>query len=251
MASSLDIQFDVISNMAEGCHIRLTFTNKGQDTITSGKWKIYFSSIKPISIRADPIVSRPTKITVSHINGYLHKMKPTKHFSNLPPDRKIKFDLSAQGAIAAKTDVMPNWYIAAPGLKPRIIKCTKGEQLRFVGAFDSPSKWKRYELDSYDPFTPKKRFDMNKIADLKEPGQLIIPTPLVLKNRNALKTVDLNDGEWIVVSEKDLEEEGQYLAGMFQDKAKFESVCIRGTATTSVVARVYHGLHCFIVWDHC
>ena len=86
--------------MTGGCHIHLTCTNKGRYTIKSGKWEIYFSCLRPISNSlADALVLSPTKIAVSHINGYLLKMQPTEHFSNVLPDRKTQFDLSTQGRI--------------------------------------------------------------------------------------------------------------------------------------------------------
>lgn len=214
MASSLDLRFDVLSNMAGGCYVRLTFTNKGRFAISSGKWKIYFNTLREMSHSANPLGSNPKKVTVSHINGYLHQLTPTKHFPNLLPGSDVQVDLSAKGAIVAKTDVMPNWYVAARGLEPSIIESTKGESLSFVGSFNSASKWKRSALDMYNPFTPEERFKMNKIADLKRPGQLIIPTPLALKYLSTSKKVDLNSGQWNIVSHKGLDKEAQYLAGM-------------------------------------
>lgn len=218
IASCLDIQFDVLSNKEGACHIRLTFTNKGRHNITSGNWAIYFSCLRILSNRADPFVMSRKEISVSHVNGYLQVIKPTKTFLDLVPSGKTKLDLTAYGSIVAKTDVMPNWYITAPGLKPRIIKSTKGESLKFVGSFDSALKWKRSELDNFNPFTPEKRFDMNNVVDLKGPGKLILPTPVVLKNGSSFKMMDLKDGKWMVISQKGLEDEGQYLSGMFSSR---------------------------------
>ncbi|XP_078383598.1 beta-hexosaminidase-like isoform X2 [Oculina patagonica] len=212
MASSLDLRFDVLSNMAGGCYVRLTFTNKGRFAISSGKWKIYFSIIRAMSHDANPFASNLKKMTVAHIDGYLHKLTPTKAFPNLLPGRDVQVDLYAKGAIVAKTDVMPNWYVTARGLEPRIIESTKGESLKFVGSFDSASKWKRSPQDMYNPYTPEKRFKINNIADLKRPGNLIIPTPLVLKYLSASQTVDLNSGKWNIVAQRGLDREARYLA---------------------------------------
>ena len=154
------------------------------------------------------------KMTVSHINGYLHKLTPAKNFPNLPPGGGVQVDLLAGGAIIAKTDVMPNWYVAARGLNPRIIESTRGESLTFVGPFDSESKWKRSPEDMYNPFTPEKRFKINNVADLKRPGNLITPTPLVLKYLSASQRVDLNSGRWNIIANRGLDEEAQFLAGI-------------------------------------
>lgn len=221
MASSLDLRFDVLSNTElRGCYARLTITNKGRDTIKSGRWEIYFSSLRPMSHYVNPLSSN-SKMVVSHINGYLHKLKPNKYFPNLHPGRVVQVDLSIQNAIVAKTDVMPNWYVTAYGLEPRIIDSTKGESLKFVGTFNSASKWKRSAQDMYNPFTPEKRFEINNIADLKRPGHLIIPTPLVLKRVSDSQHVDLDSGRWSVVAHRGVEKEAQYLAGMFLKNATY------------------------------
>lgn len=169
---------------------------------------------------------------VTHINGYLHKLTPTQYFPNLLPDRNVEVDLSASGAIVAKTDVMPNWYVVARGLEPRILESTKGESLKFVGSFNSASKWKRSAQDMYDPFTPEKRFKINNIEDLKRPGNLIVPTPLVLKYESKSQRVDLNDGEWNIVAHRGLDTEAQYLAGMFlRNVLHFPEVGFTASAT--------------------
>jgi len=154
-------------------------------------------------------------MTVIHINGYLHELTPTQHFPNLLPDGKVEVDLSATSVIVAKTDVMPNWYVVAGGLEPRILDSTKGESLKFVGSFNSASQWKRSAQDLYDPFTPEKRYEINDIADLKRPGSLIIPTPLVLKYVSKSQRVDLGDENWNIVAHRGLDKEAQYLAGTF------------------------------------
>ena len=215
MASSLDLRFDVVSNIGGSCLVRLTLTNKGHSTISSSDWKIYFNTLREMRQNTDPFRSSNSKMSVLHINGYLHELTPTQYFPSLLPDRQVEVDLSASGVIVAKTDVMPNWYVVASGLEPRILESTKGESLKFVGPFNSASQWKRSAQDLYDPFTPEKRFEINDIADLKRPGHLIIPTPLVLKYVSKSQRVDLNDGKWNIVADRCLDKEAQYLAGLF------------------------------------
>lgn len=232
MASSLDLRFDVVSNTGGNCYVRLTFTNKGRCTIRSSDWKIYFNTLRVMSQNINPLASSNSKMTVTHINGYLHKLTPTQYFPNLLPDRNVDVDLSASGAIVAKTDVMPNWYVVARGLEPRILESTKGESLKFVGSFNSASKWKRSAQDMYDPFTPEKRFKINNIEDLKRPGNLIVPTPLVLKYESKSQRVDLNDGKWNIVAHRGLDTEAQYLAGMFlRNVLHFPEVGFTASAT--------------------
>lgn len=209
MAANLELRFEVLSNLVGGCQIRLTFTNNGHYAIHPGEWAIYFSSLRKINHIPNPY----NKMSVIHINGYLHKLKPA-NFPALLPGKNLKFYLSTQNAIVSKTDVMPNWYVAARGLEPRTILSTAGESLKFVGSFDTPSKWKRTAQDTYNPFTPGKRFKMNNIKDLNRAGNLITPTPLDVKIVSASQKVNLRHGTWKVVAQRGLANEGRYLAGM-------------------------------------
>ena len=216
MAVSLDLRFEVLSNFAGGCLIGLTFNNKGNHVLKPGKWAIYFSSLRKLTQNTNRFTVGPRDtLTITHINGHLHRLEPTEYFSNLLPGKDFKFYLSTENAIVSKTDVMPNWYIAANTLEPRIIQSTKGESLKFVGPFDTPSKWKRSPQDTYDPFTPEKRFQINNIADIKRAGNLIIPTPLVLNVLSSSKAVSLFSGTWNVVARQGLHNEGRYLAGEY------------------------------------
>ena len=216
MAVSLDLRFDVLSNFAGGCFIGLTFNNKGHQVIKPGKWAIYFSSLRKLIQNTNRSTVDPRgKLTITHINGHLHKLEPTKHFSNLLPGKDVIFYLSTENAIVSKTDIMPNWYVAASTLEPRIILSTKGESLKFIGPFNTPSKWKRSPQDTYNPFTPEKRFKMNNIADIERAGNLITPTPLVAKILSSSKTVSLCSGTWSIVAQQGLKNEGRYLAGEY------------------------------------
>ena len=58
----------------------------------------------------------------------------------------------------ARTDIMPNWYVTSPdGGDIRTIKHTEGETINHVGEFDTPEKWKRMEIDTFNPPTPEER----------------------------------------------------------------------------------------------
>ena len=209
IATSLDLRFDVLNNLNGGCQVRLTFTNKGRRVINGDNWTVYFNSIRKITPGFTPRI----KMAVVHIDGYLHKLTPTRHFPSLLPGKELKLDLKAEYSIVSKTDVMPNWYVVARGLEPRIIHSTAGESMKFVGPFDTPSKWKRSGQDMYDPFTPEKRFDNIKVNDIRKAGNLILPTPSALKVKSISQKVNVRCGNWNIIARRSLVNEGQYLAG--------------------------------------
>ena len=68
-------------------------------------------------------------------------------------------DLVIQFWTVSKSDVMPNWYVAAEGLEPRLVKSTADGNEDFIGDFSNQNQYKRYDFDEYNPFTPKERFD--------------------------------------------------------------------------------------------
>ena len=152
-------------------------------------------------------------MAVVHIDGYLHKLTPTRYFPRLLPGKELKLDLNAQNSIVSKTDVMPNWYVVARGLEPRIIHSTAGESMKFVGPFDTPSKWKRSGQDMYDPFTPEERYDSTKVNDIHKAGNLILPTPSALEVKSISQKVNLRCGKWEIIAGRILVNEGHYLAG--------------------------------------
>ena len=209
IATSLDLRFDVLNNLIGGCQVRLTFTNNGRRVISGDNWTVYFNSIRKITPGFTPRI----KMAVVHIDGYLHKLTPTRHFPRLLPGKELKLDLKAEYSIVSKTDVMPNWYVVARGLEPRIIHSTAGESMKFVGPFDTPSKWKRSGQDMYDPLTPEKRFDNIKVNDIRKAGNLILPTPSALKVKSITQKVNLRCGNWNIIARRSLVNEGQYLAG--------------------------------------
>lgn len=108
---------------------------------------------------------------------------------------------------------MPNFYIAADGLKARTITSTSGESLDFVGDFTTPKQWKRTDGDKYDPYTPQKRFDINDINDLKRPGLLVVPSPKEVTGYEESRRVNLMTGDWAIVADKSLDRERKYISG--------------------------------------
>ena len=77
--------------------------------------------------------------------------------TGIPSGKSLAFTMRIKFWTVSKSDVMPNWYMASPGLEPRLIESTADGQ-DFVSDFDLPQQYKRYEQDSYEPFTPEDRY---------------------------------------------------------------------------------------------
>lgn len=197
----------------------MTLTNAGSQSIPNGPWAIYLCHIRviePAHTKHNPngyVIPGSHGIKVTHINGCQHKFEPTASFPGLAGSQSLVVDFDAENWNVAKTDVMPNWYIAAEGLRARTITSTAGEDLSFVGPFDTPNKWKRIASDKYDPYTPQKRYSVNDVIDLKKPGQLIVPSPKEIIGLDETRKINLGTGDWSIVASAELKNEAGFLAG--------------------------------------
>jgi len=197
----------------------MTLENTGSKPIPNGPWAIYLCHIRviePAHTKHNPdgyVIPGSHGIKVTHIDGCQHKFEPTATFSGLAGFQSLVVDFDAENWDVARTDVMPNWYIAAEGLQARTITSTAGEGLSFVGPFDAPNKWKRITSDRYDPYTPQKRYSINDITDLKKPGQLIVPSPSEVIGLDEMKKINLGTGDWSIIAGADLGNEASFLAG--------------------------------------
>ena len=222
IASNLDIRYDVLDNFQDtwrSYRVRMTLSNAGSKPIPNAPWAIYLCHIRviePVHTKHNPngyVIPGSHGIKVTHINGCQHKFEPTASFPGLSGSESLLIDFDAENWDVARTDVMPNWYIAADGLQARTITSTAGEDLSFIGPFDAPNKWKRIASDKYDPYTPEKRYSINDIIDLKKPGQLIVPSPSEIIGLDETRKVNLRTGDWAIIAGKGLKNEAKFLAG--------------------------------------
>lgn len=222
IANYLGIRCDVIDNFQDtwkSYRVRMTLENAGSKPIPNGPWAIYLCHIRviePAHTKHNPggyVIPGSHGIKVTHINGCQHKFEPTASFPGLAGFQSLVVDFDAENWDVARTDVMPNWYIAAEGLQARTITSTAGEDLSFVGPFDAPNKWKRITSDRYDPYTPQKRYSINDITDLKKPGQLIVPSPSDIIGLDETKKINLGTGDWSIIASAELRNEARFLAG--------------------------------------
>jgi hexosaminidase len=211
IAANLDLRYKVIDNLAyNGAKYKaqIKLTNKGQTSIEKGDWTVFFCSIRLVLPQTG---SQPVKF--EHINGCLHKFQPTVDFADLSPGTSLDIGVTAQWWVVARTDIMPNWYVSAPGLKAKIIASTVGESLSFVDPFTTKEQWKRFPGDTYDPYSAKKRYDEVEIDVISSQYlPVIIPQPMYLTGLDRGKRIDINK-EWKIFVDDGLEKETKLLTG--------------------------------------
>lgn len=75
---------------------------------------------------------------VFHVTGSLFKLKPERQFQ-LSNNASVTCSYVAQGYQVARTDSLPNWYVAANGVQAKNINSTNNETFHFVEPFNQTS----------------------------------------------------------------------------------------------------------------
>lgn len=225
---SLEIKYKVLDNLTDGkktYRAQVILTNNSKLPLRYGDWAIYFCHIRMIEPGHLPHSTtydiRDTGMRFTHVNGCLFKLSPTKKFQAMKEGDQLKIPFRAQYYSVARSDLMPNWYLLHPKLKPVLIQSTVGEELAFVEPFDKPDSWKRfdYELtdgstryDHYNPYNLQERFDRQKCADTGPLRTSVVPTPLII-SVNENKQICLTQDEWVICADETLTNEAKFLSG--------------------------------------
>lgn len=227
IGETLGVSYKVLDNLSDGkktYRAQITLTNNSKYDLEFNDWAIYFCHIRMIEPNHLPhsmtyeIPGSGMRFT--HVNGCLFKLSPTKKFKTMKTGDKLTLKFRAQYFSVARSDLMPNWYLLFPKLRPVMIKSTVGEEMSFVEPFDCEEAWKRfdYELtdgstryDHYNPYNLQERFERHKCADTGPLEPTVVPTPLKMKIIGT-KKVKLVKGEWCITADDQLKEEAQYLS---------------------------------------
>lgn len=210
-AQKAELRLGVITNFGqEGMEAHLVLNNQSPVALPAGEgnWRIYFHSVR--NIHAKDMAG----LHLTHINGDLNELAPTKSFAGLAAGASLEF-LYASGEWAVSyTDFMPRAFIAQQGLTPATFANTDTENLaQFVDAFAKPEQQQRFggkgKSDLYPIATAASRYQDNlALSHISAKAQLIIPTPKSLKlGKGSVKL----DNSWQIRYAGRLTQEALYL----------------------------------------
>ncbi|GAB1605882.1 uncharacterized protein LOC115219984 [Argonauta hians] len=214
----MEIQYEVLHNsplsQPNSYEVELTLINRGLKNISYGDWSIYFCNIMKIS--SSNIDYYGDGVIFTHLQGCLYKMSLSKYFKTIYPGQSLKIRYWAQNWSVAKSDVMPNWFVKAKGVKSRIIKSTAGESLNFVKPFSKPYQYKRQgPSDHFHPYSPTERYGINlmtsNVSKLKAANNRIVPKPLIYKEKSK-QTLEIHPKDWVILTTDKTIEEAQFLS---------------------------------------
>jgi len=147
---------DVTQGNCYEAELQLTFTQ----TMPAKGWEIYFSQISPIQWEGSE------DFDIQHINGDLHKLSPVK---SIAAGKKYVVPLRASFWSVSKSDVMPNYFVVADGLKPVVINSTVEKRdpisglsiLPHAGVFETKQQNRRNSSDHLAVTTPENDYKRN------------------------------------------------------------------------------------------
>lgn len=215
------VRYNVVSNIesTQTFTANITLANLGYQDLLYGIWEIYFFSTHLIQPDNHPYAEgyllSDCDMRVFHVTGSLFKLKPERQFQ-LSNNNSVTCTVKARGYQVAKSDSLPNGYVAADGMQAKNIQSTNNETLLFVGPFNRPEQYLRFPGDVFSPFTPEKRFQINGVTKVKdtEPKH-VIPTPVNfhLNNRSIMI-----DDTWVMHVSTDFPKESMLIAGLCQNR---------------------------------
>ena len=150
-------------------------------------------------------------VVFDHIQGCLFSMSTTANFSPIFPGQSKKINFWAMNWSVSKTDIMPNWYIYAKGLKSRVITSTAGEGLDFVKPFLTAKQFKRTgPSDTFHPFSPQERYGKYNVDNIGTAPSTILPTPK--SSISSSVKLFIRPQEWVIVADSKVGAEAEYLS---------------------------------------
>ena len=202
-ASDLQLNYQVLSNFQseESCQgkspcfsAQLTFSVN--NNFADKNWAIFFSHTRPV------FWSSSDDFNLEHINGDLHKITPKQNFRGFEHNRSYQLQLKAEGWFVAETDVMPNYYITAEGLKPQSIIASqslqqKGSELAYqphAMPFSKPEQYLRKVDDKLELATPVNTFVRNQQINAANSYAPLRIIPKVLSQQSNGQYLNLQAG---------------------------------------------------------
>lgn len=207
-ASTATLTFEVIdNNNAEYCNTEVDGGNcvKSVISITAAEdfpaagWEIYFSQVHPVgSVETD-------LFTMDHIKGDMHVIRPTEKFQGLKAGETVELPYVARNWYLAESDMFPNYFVTAKGLKPRLIDSTREKVDPETGLLTLPFL---APLDNYEKHIKRTPGDMTVEAtsanlykanddlslDTKSVDSGIVPSPTKMTLDSTGARLDLSAG---------------------------------------------------------
>lgn len=185
LGADLGYRYTIVDNRqtcdGASCFLSTLTLTLPKDTDLPGGWTLYFSYVAPLKTHESDAFD------VKLINGDLYAVTP-KPGAVLKPGAVHEIKLWAPGHFYSRGFVMPNVYVAAPGLAARTVAASRVvidpetglETLPFVAPMTDEAKLATQSPgDKMQWLTPERAYERNAARNIAmtRPGIVILPTP--------------------------------------------------------------------------
>lgn len=205
LAASLDVRYTVINNLEKGrcgkagrCFsVKIVLTSP--EAVSASGWQLYFSQYFPLH----EVVS--DEFIVDTINGDLKRIVPNENYRRFKRGQSKELTLYLAGTHGNEFEAMPNYYVVADGLEPRLVESTVPTQdpqtgleimPHLVGFTDAERQFRISDAEKIEWATSSVLYERNENTVL-DPGAVasdIIPTPLAFELDSEGEKLDLASG---------------------------------------------------------
>ena len=179
-------------------------------TSTTNNWTVYFNQASAITGNCRVFLGDGGGLAgliavVGRVDGWLLSMRFVDYGwisrTRIALRSNETVIVVARAPFASPNCAFPRWYVAAPGLRPRVIRSTAGDDADFVRVV---KRW-----------PPAARFDRNRVDDLgRSSVGRILPTPLRVEFPAKTTSAGVSiDRTWVISYDDSLNEEAAYLSG--------------------------------------
>lgn len=200
------IQVNSIDNLKDDGNthiIQIRLHNNGTRVMRGKSWQLFFHSffmVEPEHLPAEKAyVDDDYKVSYKHVTGSLFSLSPVEGFKDILPNDTRTIEHEAKFWAVSKSDFLPNWYLKAPMLEPRLIASTNSSY--FAGEISSAKQWKRYKYDRYNPFMSQDRYERFYTPHRFTNGPSVIPTPRLFFESRSFGEFTIDD-TWTIGSTK-------------------------------------------------
>ncbi|PKP13723.1 MAG: beta-N-acetylhexosaminidase [Bacteroidetes bacterium HGW-Bacteroidetes-3] len=242
--NKLQINWELVTNNYNKQEKVLTsfkFTNTGKAVFPASGWTIYFN----YSRNTAP-TPNSKDFVITHINGDISQLKPTKNFKGLKPNQSVDFSFISNGKIWNLTYAPAGFYIvwdANPqkgyDLKNYILKPIKDASVNFITSETTYLHNKEISVIPLDSLpkifpTPKyfkensRNFVLDKNVNIKSESEFLSEANYLLKELSKVfeGSVEINsntnNGKQIVLKKADLPKEA-YTLKILNDKIEISA----------------------------
>ena len=209
LASSLDVKYQVLSNLETDCPDKdekpvkhcfsayIHFTSP--DDVNVNNWHIQYSQVYPI------YAGKSDTLSIKLYNGDVHQITPTERFSGFKADETQSIKIWMAATVLTHSQLMPNYWISSDNLTAAVIDSTrtkidpesKLELTPWIVPYDNIQKQIQSNPKDINQYADANwLFDHNAdvVIDKSTLNTSVIPTPTSLVVTDEGKLLDLTKG---------------------------------------------------------